>query len=70
MSGTLPAGFEELEPFVSYWARKTNDERWDQRSRSPMPDIQSFYDAMLARAEDAIAYLDQHPLGNDLPRGC
>lgn len=60
----LPPGFENLEPFVDYWARKTTNERWDQRSRAAMADITAFYDAMYERAEDAIAWLDTHfPLG-------
>lgn len=62
----LPPNFEDLEPFVEYWLRDTNDERWQQRSRASMDDIRRFYDAMLARAEDAIAYLDQFPL-DDMP---
>ncbi|MAA76284.1 MAG: hypothetical protein CMN28_16460 [Salinisphaeraceae bacterium] len=62
----LPAGFESLEPFVEYWAGETNDIRWDRRSRASMPDIQAFYDAMLARAEDAIQHLEKFPLG-DMP---
>ncbi len=61
--GLLPPGFEDLEPFVDYWVRSTNDERWRQRSKASMPDIQRFYDTMLARAEDAIAHLDAFPLG-------
>ncbi len=64
----LPPGFETLEPFVAYWARKTTNERWDQRARAPMAEITAFYDAMYASAEDAIAWLDtNHPLGAELP---
>ncbi len=60
----LPPGFSDLEPFVAYWARKTTNERWDQRSRAPMADITAFYDAMYDRAEDAIAWLDaNYPIG-------
>ncbi|WP_199688163.1 hypothetical protein [Noviherbaspirillum sedimenti] len=58
----LPEGFENLEPFVGYWVRDTNNERWKQRSLASMEDIRSFYDAMLARAEDAITHLDKFPL--------
>eukprot|EP01136_Pigoraptor_vietnamica_P037662 Opistho-1_new@105939 len=58
----LPTGFEDLEAFVGYWVRDTNDERWQQRSRAAMDDIRRFYDQMLARAEDAIEYLDPFPL--------
>jgi hypothetical protein len=59
---SLPKGFEDLQPFVAYWVRDTSDERWQQRSKASMEDIKRFYEAMLARAEDAIAYLDAFPL--------
>jgi hypothetical protein len=59
---SLPKGFEDLQPYVDYWMRDTSDDRWRQRSRASMEDIRSFYGAMLARAEDAIAYLDNFPL--------
>jgi hypothetical protein len=63
----LPPGFEALEPFVAYWARKTTDERWDQRARASMAEITAFYDAMYEAAEDAIAWLDRHnPIGSEL----
>jgi len=61
---SLPKGFEDLQPYVEYWVRDSNDERWQQRSKAPMADIKTFYDAMLTRAEDTIAYLDQFPLDN------
>ena len=61
--GLLPPGFEDLEPFVDYWVRSTNDERWIQRSKAPMPEIKRFYDTMLARAEDIITHLDTFALG-------
>jgi hypothetical protein len=62
----LPSGFDELEQFVGYWVRDTNNERWKQRSKASMEEIQRFYDHMLARAEDAIAHLDAFPL-DDMP---
>ena len=63
----LPPGFEALEPFVDYWARKTTNERWDQRARASMAEITAFYDAMYEAAEDAIAWLDRHsPIGSEL----
>ena len=58
----LPKGFEDLEPFVSYWVRDTNDARREARSTAQMPDIQRFYDAIVARAEDGIVHLEQYPL--------
>lgn len=59
---SLPAGFEDLQGFVDYWMRDTVHDRLQQRSSASMADIQTFYDAMLARAEDAISYLDGFPL--------
>ena len=58
----LPKGFESLEPFVAYWVRDSNDERRAARSTAPMDDIRAFYDAIVARAPDAIAYLEPVPL--------
>ncbi|MGQ0620448.1 MAG: hypothetical protein ACT4QA_11100 [Panacagrimonas sp.] len=63
---SLPPGYEELEPLVEYWAGATNDIRWDRRSRAAMPEIRRFYDAMLPRADEALSYLEQFPLG-DMP---
>jgi hypothetical protein len=63
----LPPQFADLSRFVDYWARDTNDERWDQRSRAPMEEIQQFYDAVLGRAEDIIAHLDHYPVSGELP---
>ncbi len=55
---SLPLGFEDLEGFVAYWSLETNDERRRARSTAEMRDIQQFYDAIVARAEDAIAHCD------------
>lgn len=63
---SLPSGFDELEQFVDYWVRDSNDARWQQRSKASMQDIRHFYDLMLIRAEDAIAHLDAFPL-DDMP---
>jgi hypothetical protein len=60
----LPPGFEDLEKYVAYWGEKTSQERWQRRSAASMEDIRIFYDAMLARAEDALAHLDQHDIDN------
>ena len=62
----LPDAFRELEPFVEWWAGATTDIRWDRRARSAMPDIERFYAAMQPRADEALRYLEQFPLG-DMP---
>lgn len=59
---SLPKGFQSLEPFVAYWVRESNDERRAARSTADMEDIREFYDAIVARASEAITYLEQFPL--------
>jgi hypothetical protein len=65
-SGRLPAGFEELQPFLDHWGTVTSHERWIRRAGTPYPEIVEFYEAMFARAEEATTYLEQFPL-NDMP---
>jgi hypothetical protein len=62
----LPAEFADLEPFARDWCLPTEAERYAKRLGSSMGDIQAFYDAVIPRAEAAIAYCDQYPL-QDLP---
>jgi hypothetical protein len=57
----LPAGFEELEPFLDQWGLKGTQERHAHRESASMEDIRRFYDAMLAKAPAAIAFLDGKP---------
>jgi hypothetical protein len=59
--GALPAGFEELEPFLDQWCLKGTQERHAHRESASMEDIRRFYDAMLAKAPAAIAFLDGKP---------
>jgi hypothetical protein len=58
----LPKGFESLEPFVEHWDVPTSHERWNRRASTPYPDIERFYAAMFARAEEATAYVEQFSL--------
>lgn len=62
----LPAAFAELEPFTETWCLPTEDERWNQRLASTMPQMTEFYDAFFPRVEDAIDYCDKFTL-DDLP---
>src|SRR5262245_15048953 len=62
----LPARFADLEPHAASWCLATEAERWEQRMRSSMEELQSFYDAFFPRAEEAIAYCDEFPL-DDMP---
>ena len=61
----LPADFADLEPFAD-WALPTADERYAKRLASSMDELQAFYDASMARIQDALTHLDQFPL-DELP---
>jgi hypothetical protein len=63
----LPAGFDELERFVAHWDVPTSQARWIRRSETPFEDIRTFYDAMLARADDAVRHIERFPL-HELPQ--
>jgi len=63
---SLPAGFEELEPWVNDWVQPGRDERYAVRLSKTIDELSEFYDAIAARAEDALEYLDALDL-NDLP---
>lgn len=62
----LPTEFADLEPFARVWSLETGQQRWEQRLRSTMSELQAFYDAVFPRAEAIMAYLDPLPL-HDLP---
>lgn len=61
----LPAEFADLEPF-SEWCLPTEPERYAKRLASSMVEMKAFYDAITARAEEALAYCDKFAL-DDLP---
>ncbi|MCV7317170.1 hypothetical protein H7J77_16655 [Mycolicibacillus parakoreensis] len=65
MTNMLPVEFADLEPFNG-WCLPTEPERFVKRLESSMAEMQSFYDAVTARAEDALAYCDKFSL-EDLP---
>jgi hypothetical protein len=57
MNTSLPATFEELEPF-SDWCLATEAERYAKRLASSMEEMQAFYDAAFPRLEEVLLYLD------------
>ena len=59
-SRSLPAAFNELEPYLD-WSLPTERERIVKREETPMEAIIKFHDAMLARLEAVISYLNQYP---------
>jgi hypothetical protein len=54
----LPSAFADLEPFAEVWCLPTEPERQAMRFASTMTEMQAFYDAVVPRAEEAIAYLE------------
>jgi hypothetical protein len=58
----LPQAFEDLEPFAEAWALPTERERMFRRYVSDMGVIQTFYDAMVARIDAILDYLDEFDL--------
>jgi hypothetical protein len=57
----FPEGFRDLEQWRA-WSLATEQERSDKRQASTMAEIRAFYDALLARAEEILTYVDQFPL--------
>jgi hypothetical protein len=62
----LPPEFAELEPFASRWCLPTEHERFAMRLGSTMEEMQSLYDAVTTRADEAMTYCDRFTL-DDLP---
>ena len=60
----LPSQFAALEPYAQKWCLATEAERYRERLSSSMTEMQAFYDTIVPRAEEAIAYCDQFPLDN------
>ena len=56
-NATLPPNFKDLEPYLD-WALPTERARNRKRLTSSMEEIRAFYDAMLARVEPSLAYLN------------
>jgi hypothetical protein len=65
MTNSLPAEFQDLEPFAD-WCLGSEAERYAKRLSSSMDEMQAFYDAAFPRLEAALAYLDALEL-NALP---
>ena len=61
MNTQLPQGFSDLEQFVE-WALPSSTERNRKRRASSMDEINAFYNAILPRLEQILAYLDQFSL--------
>jgi hypothetical protein len=58
----LPGAFEDLSPYATVWALKTEIDRNKKRRSSTMEELTSFYSALLPRMDEIIQYLNQYPL--------
>ena len=63
---SLPGEFAALESFAEKWCVATEGERWARRLSSSMAELQAFYDAILPRVPEAMAFCDKFPL-HDMP---
>jgi len=62
----LPEPFADLERFASTWVLPSANERYQRRLESSMPEMQDFYDSMVARGDAIWAYFDDYGI-DDLP---
>ena len=56
----LPEGFEDLAPYLD-WALEPERARTAKKVASSLEEIGAFYDAMMPRLDEIIAYLDGVP---------
>ena len=64
MSGLLPEGFAELEPFAAHWAGETAAARAHLRDSASFAEAEAFYAAAQPLIEPALARLDAKPLAD------
>lgn len=62
MPTTLPAGFEDLEPY-SDWALPTEYERAARRRASSPEQLKSFYEKAVSRLPALLKEVDRYPIG-------
>ena len=65
----LPDQFRDLEPLASVWMLPTEAERHARRLASNIAELRVFYDALLPRIDEVLAYLSEFQLDNLPPEG-
>ena len=65
----LPDQFRDLEPLVHMWILPTEAERHARRLASNIAELRAFYDALMPRIEEMLAYLSAFQLDNLPPEG-
>jgi hypothetical protein len=58
----LPAPFADLSCYVRDWALPSEKARFEKRVASPLAEVRAFNDAVYARIDDIIVYLNRFPL--------
>ncbi|MEU5323969.1 hypothetical protein AB0G67_45685 [Streptomyces sp. NPDC021056] len=62
----LPDGFSDLAPFLDRWRLTGQQSRMRAMAAADMPELRTFYDALLPRIDAIVAHLNQFPV-DDLP---
>ena len=62
----LPEGFVDLAPYLD-WALEPERARTAKKVASSMEELRAFYDAMMPRLDEIIAYLDGVADGDERP---
>ena len=68
ISPRLPDSFNSLEKFVDAWALPTENQRHAQRLSSTIAELKNFYDAILPKIDEILAYLNDFPLDKLPPK--
>lgn len=58
----LPAPFADLSTFVNDWALPSEQARFHKLHTTSLEELRRFYDAMLPRMDEILAYLNQYSL--------
>jgi len=59
----LPAGFEDLAPYVPKWAKATEYERAAERRSASPEELTAFYQVALKHLPEILRIADTHPVG-------
>jgi hypothetical protein len=66
---SLPSGFSDLESLAADWVLPDAAARMAKRQASTIDELRRFYDAVLARGEEALAWLRGFEIGALPPEG-
>ena len=63
----LPQEFADLTPWTQDWGQSDETARNHARVTSDLAEIETFYNAMMPRMDDILAFLGQHGLDAEQP---